>query len=106
MVPHAGKRKSLAWECELDPACLGNFQVRLVQKKDTGHVYAMKILRKADMLEKEQVIEPERPWVSHGGFSLVGSLMHIVHVILFFLLKRCTYMFKNTSKGLERWLSG
>lgn len=31
------------------------FQVRLVQKKDTGHVYAMKILRKADMLEKEQV---------------------------------------------------
>lgn len=32
-----------------------NFQVRLVQKKDTGHVYAMKILRKVDMLEKEQV---------------------------------------------------
>lgn len=31
------------------------FQVRLVQKKDTGHIYAMKILRKADMLEKEQV---------------------------------------------------
>ena len=30
-------------------------QVRLVQKKDTGHVYAMKILRKMDMLEKEQV---------------------------------------------------
>ncbi|CAF91884.1 unnamed protein product, partial [Tetraodon nigroviridis] len=29
--------------------------VRLVQKKDTGHIYAMKILRKADMLEKEQV---------------------------------------------------
>lgn len=33
----------------------GGLQVRLVQKKDTGHVYAMKILRKADMLEKEQV---------------------------------------------------
>jgi len=31
-------------------------QVRLVQKKDTGHVYAMKILRKLDMLEKEQVV--------------------------------------------------
>lgn len=30
-------------------------QVRLVQKIDTGHIYAMKILRKADMLEKEQV---------------------------------------------------
>ena len=26
-----------------------------MQKVDTGHVYAMKILRKADMLEKEQV---------------------------------------------------
>ena len=34
------------------PCCV---QVRLVQKKDTGHVYAMKILRKADMLEKDQV---------------------------------------------------
>ena len=31
-------------------------EVRLVQKVDTGHVYAMKILRKADMVEKEQVI--------------------------------------------------
>lgn len=30
-------------------------EVRLVQKKDTGHVYAMKILRKLDMLQKEQV---------------------------------------------------
>ena len=30
-------------------------KVRLVQKHDTGHVYAMKILRKEDMLEKEQV---------------------------------------------------
>ena len=27
----------------------------LVQKLDTAHVYAMKILRKSDMLEKEQV---------------------------------------------------
>ena len=32
-------------------------EVRLVQKVDTGHVYAMKILRKADMVEKEQVKE-------------------------------------------------
>ena len=30
-------------------------EVRLVQKKDTGLVYAIKILPKADMLEKEQV---------------------------------------------------
>ena len=34
-------------------------EVRLVQKIDTGHVYAMKILRKADIVEKEQV-------TSHG----------------------------------------
>lgn len=26
-----------------------------MQKKDTGHIYAMKILRKQEMLEKEQV---------------------------------------------------
>ena len=26
-----------------------------MQKKDTGHVYAMKMLRKKDMMEKEQV---------------------------------------------------
>ena len=32
-------------------------EVALVQKLDTGHVYAMKILRKSDMLEKEQVNE-------------------------------------------------
>ncbi|UYV76270.1 STK38 [Cordylochernes scorpioides] len=30
-------------------------EVRLVQKRDTGHVYAMKILRKADMLRNDQV---------------------------------------------------
>lgn len=30
-------------------------EVRLVQKVDTGHIYAMKIMRKVDMLEKEQV---------------------------------------------------
>jgi serine/threonine kinase 38 len=29
-------------------------EVRLVQKVDTGHIYAMKILRKTEMLEKEQ----------------------------------------------------
>ena len=30
-------------------------EVRLVQKRDTGHVYAMKILRKEAMVKKEQV---------------------------------------------------
>lgn len=37
-------------------------EVRLVQKKDTGHIYAMKILRKADMLEKEQVSHIDSNW--------------------------------------------
>lgn len=32
-------------------------EVRLVQKVDTGHVYAMKILRKVEMFEKDQVIQ-------------------------------------------------
>lgn len=30
-------------------------QVRLVQKQDNGYIYAMKILRKADMRQKDQV---------------------------------------------------
>lgn len=58
---------------------LRNKQVRLVQKKDTGHVYAMKILRKADMLEKEQVahvraerdvlVEADHQWVVKMYYS-------------------------------------
>ncbi|KAG1684054.1 Serine/threonine-protein kinase tricorner [Nymphon striatum] len=54
-------------------------EVRLVQKRDTGHVYAMKILRKADMLEKEQVahvraerdilVEADHHWVVKMFYS-------------------------------------
>ncbi|KAL5291190.1 STK38 family protein [Megaselia abdita] len=54
-------------------------EVRLVQKKDTGHVYAMKVLRKADMLEKEQVahvraerdvlVEADHQWVVKMYYS-------------------------------------
>ncbi|PWA14632.1 hypothetical protein CCH79_00014317 [Gambusia affinis] len=54
-------------------------EVRLVQKKDTGHIYAMKILRKADMLEKEQVahiraerdilVEADSAWVVKMFYS-------------------------------------
>ena len=29
--------------------------MNLVQKRDNGYIYAMKVLRKADMLQKEQV---------------------------------------------------
>ena len=49
------------------------FKVRLVQKIDTGHVYAMKILRKTDMVAKEQLahvraerdilVEADHTWV-------------------------------------------
>ncbi|XP_065179282.1 serine/threonine-protein kinase tricornered-like isoform X2 [Sycon ciliatum] len=54
-------------------------EVRLVQKNDTGHVYAMKTLRKSDMLAKEQVahvraerdvlVEADNPWVVKLYFS-------------------------------------
>uniref|UniRef100_A0A8C7VBV4 non-specific serine/threonine protein kinase n=1 Tax=Oryzias sinensis TaxID=183150 RepID=A0A8C7VBV4_9TELE len=63
---------TLFWRCRL-------IQVRLVQKKDTGHIYAMKILRKADMLEKEQVahiraerdilVEADSAWVVKMFYS-------------------------------------
>ena len=39
-------------------------EVVLVQKKDTGHVYAMKVLRKTDMVEKEQVRDAVRGFKS------------------------------------------
>lgn len=58
-------------------------EVRLVQKKDTGHVYAMKVLRKADMLEKEQVahvraerdvlVEADHQWVVKMYYSFQVS---------------------------------
>merc|ERR1719244_419076 len=54
-------------------------EVRLVQKIDTGHVYAMKVLRKVDMVEKEQIahvraerdilVEADHLWVVKMFFS-------------------------------------
>ena len=54
-------------------------QVRLVQKLDTGHVYAMKILRKGDMVEKEQIahvraerdvlVEADHQWIVKMYYS-------------------------------------
>jgi len=54
-------------------------EVRLVQKVDTGHIYAMKILRKADMVEKEQLahvraerdilVEADHQWVVQMFYS-------------------------------------
>lgn len=58
--------------------------MRLVQKNDTGHVYAMKILRKADMVEKEQVghvraerdflVEADHQWVVKMYYSFQDSI--------------------------------
>ena len=74
--------------------------VRLVQKKDTGHVYAMKILRKADMLEKEQVahvraerdilVEADHQWVvkMYYSFQDVMNLYLIMEVSHLFNLNR------------------
>lgn len=54
-------------------------EVRLVQKVDTGHVYAMKVLRKVEMVEREQVahvraerdvlVEADHQWVVKMYFS-------------------------------------
>lgn len=59
-------------------------EVALVQKLDTGHVYAMKILRKADMLEKEQIaharaerdilVEADNPWVVKMYYSFQDAI--------------------------------
>ena len=59
-------------------------EVWLVQKKDTGHVYAMKILCRADMLEKEQVghvhveceilVEADSLWVVKVFYSFQDKL--------------------------------
>ncbi|XP_020630733.1 serine/threonine-protein kinase 38-like [Orbicella faveolata] len=67
--------------------------VRLVQKHDTGHVYAMKILRKEDMLEKEQVAharaerdilaEAENPWVVKMYYSFQDG--HYLYLVMEFL---------------------
>ena len=58
-------------------------EVRLVQKKDTGHIYAMKILRKRDMIKKDQIaharaerdvlVEADDDWVVKMYFSFQDS---------------------------------
>jgi serine/threonine kinase 38 len=59
-------------------------EVRLVQKKDTGHVFAMKILRKRVMLQKEQVahvraerdvlVEADHQWVVKMFYSFQDAV--------------------------------
>lgn len=59
-------------------------EVKLVQKKDTGQIFAMKILRKADMLEKDQVahvkaerdilVEADCTWVVRMHYSFQDAV--------------------------------
>uniref|UniRef100_A0A914C6Z0 non-specific serine/threonine protein kinase n=1 Tax=Acrobeloides nanus TaxID=290746 RepID=A0A914C6Z0_9BILA len=51
-------------------------EVRLVQKVDTGHIYAMKILRKTEMLEKEQQghVRAERDILSEADCEWVVTM--------------------------------
>ena len=54
----------------------------MVQKIDTGHVYAMKILRKADMVEKEQLahVRAERD-VSNLSYHLTLVRVQLQYLI-------------------------
>ncbi|OAF66537.1 hypothetical protein A3Q56_05719 [Intoshia linei] len=53
-------------------------EVRLVQKKDTGHLYAMKILRKLDMVAKDQIahVRAERDILAEADQSWVVSMYY------------------------------
>ncbi|KAF9899188.1 Serine/threonine-protein kinase, partial [Lobosporangium transversale] len=68
-------------------------EVRLVQKLDSGKIYAMKTLRKADMFKKDQLAhvkaerdvlaESESPWVVQLYYSFQDS--HYLYLIMEFL---------------------
>jgi protein-serine/threonine kinase len=60
-------------------------EVRLVQKVDTGKIYAMKTLRKSEMFKKDQV----------GTYAhiLSPSFLSFSYIILSFLSFRHTYFF-------------
>ncbi|KAF9949809.1 Serine/threonine-protein kinase [Modicella reniformis] len=68
-------------------------EVRLVQKLDSGKIYAMKTLRKADMFKKDQLAhvkaerdvlaESESPWVVQLYYSFQDSLY--LYLIMEFL---------------------
>ncbi|CAD6190622.1 unnamed protein product [Caenorhabditis auriculariae] len=53
-------------------------EVRLVQKLDTGHIYAMKILRKSEMVEKEQTahVRAERDILSEADCEWVVKMYY------------------------------
>jgi len=53
-------------------------EVKLVQKKDTGQIFAMKILRKADMLEKDQIahVKAERDVLVKADVKWVVKMLY------------------------------
>jgi serine/threonine kinase 38 len=88
-------------------------EVRLVQKLDTGHVFAMKVLRKSELLAKEQVAhvraerdilaEADNPWVvkMYYSFQDVSNLYLIMEFLpggdmMNLLMKKDTLSEKET----------
>eukprot|EP00127_Corallochytrium_limacisporum_P002959 Clim_evm6s144 gene=Clim_evmTU6s144 len=53
-------------------------EVRLVQKKDTGNIYAMKVMRKSDMIDKDQVqhIRAERDILAEADQQWIVQLFY------------------------------
>merc|ERR1712141_463824 len=64
-------------------------EVRLVQKIDTGHVYAMKILRKTDMVAKEQLahVRAERDILVEADHTWVVKMYYSFQVNALWCLK-------------------
>lgn len=54
-------------------------EVKLVREKDRGGVYAMKILRKTDMIDKDQVLT-----YIHTSYIIHHTYIHIAYATLAF----------------------
>ena len=72
-------------------------QVRVVKKKDTGKVYAMKHMRKEDMIKKNQVqhIRAERDLLAAADNKWLVKLLYSFQVIIYssiFLIIMVTYL--------------
>ena len=66
--------------------------LRLVQKNDTGHIYAMKVLRKREMVEKDQLahvraerdilVEADHQWVVKMYYSFQVMIIMIIMMMM------------------------
>ena len=65
----------------------------MVQKVDTGHVYAMKILRKVEMFEKDQVRQADR----HARTQHTSNYLVLIRLLM--LEQNETYWLKQTTRG-------